>query len=117
MTNTTEIPKTGGSRVPGLVVLLIGLALIGFNFFIAYFEGAYFPKVAALGSIIGCWGLGLFLFPGAAVTFLHNRDFFKQKWAFSRGFEKTMWVLFIVGGFALAAWILLFSPIRIFTLW
>ncbi len=83
----------------GLVCILVGIILIGFNLSLISGEGKYYPKLTALGFISLYWGLGVLLCPGLkSVENTTKREALRDLFYESNAVTKIAWIVSIIAG-------------------
>ena len=86
----------------GGILLIIGIALIGFNLLMIKSSGRFFVKLTGLGFIAFYVGLGMFLAPGQKVfnSNAKGKEAINDLVSATKDFSVPIWILYLLGGIA-----------------
>lgn len=94
------------SRQLSLGSVILGLVLGAINVVSLYTSGSYFPKLMVFATLLLCFGMVSFMFPGGdpGPDVPNNK---KLAYSFSKAslVGKIMWILSAIAGIALGIWI------------
>jgi hypothetical protein len=96
----------------GLILLIFGLVVVGFNVAMIFFSESYFPKLSAVGIAITLLAPIFFIFPGGSLEKMpETKDMGKMLMSNAPVLHKIMWIVWGIVAIAIAMYTLIsFDP-------
>lgn len=88
----TPKPVKAGYRY-GLILLVVGIALVAINALMIFFSNRYFPKLLVTGGAVTLLAPVFFIFPGGTLDKMpETRDMGKALFRHAPLFHKIIWI-------------------------